>query len=154
MSQQTPRKPQYRSKEEERSRFGFEYVKANINYRTEIPPLPEKPRHKPDEKVLDKKVEEVQGKIAAVKEARREKKEEIKAANRAYDEKIEEIKRKVDLGRKCIEVLYSDLDFFSESISRVIGKIRSKHHKLDDNADLIRRLKAQAKPAKRSYKKL
>lgn len=52
------RRPQYRPRDEEhRGRFGFEYIKANINYKTEIPPLPEKPRAKPDEKARDKKVE-------------------------------------------------------------------------------------------------
>lgn len=106
------RKPQYRSKEEERSRFGFEFKRENINYKTEIPALPEKLRHKPDEKALDKKIEDIQKKIEEVKETRRLKKEEIKAVNKAYDDRIALIKKDVELGRKCIDVLYTDLDFY------------------------------------------
>jgi hypothetical protein len=67
MSRQDYKKTHYKLREEERGRFGFEYVKDNINYRTEIPALPEKPRHRLDEKIRDKKVDEIQAKITAAK---------------------------------------------------------------------------------------
>jgi hypothetical protein len=59
MSRYTEKKTNYKTKaEDHKSRFGFEYIKDNINYRTEIPALPEKPRLRPDEKIREKKVEE------------------------------------------------------------------------------------------------
>jgi hypothetical protein len=48
MSRPANSKVAYRSKEEAPVRFGFEYNEAAINYRTEIPPLPERPKHKPE----------------------------------------------------------------------------------------------------------
>ena len=49
MSRYNERKVNYRPKEEaHQSKFGFDYTKDNINYRTEIPDLPAKPRAKPD----------------------------------------------------------------------------------------------------------
>jgi hypothetical protein len=148
------RKPQYRSKEEERSRFGFEFKRENINYKTEISALPEKPRQRPDEKALDKKIDDIQKRIEDVKETRRVKKEDIKAVNKAYDQRVELIKKDVELGRKCIDVLYTDLDFFGDEISRVSNKIRTKSLKLEDNSKLIRDLKAKTRAPKRNYKPL
>jgi uncharacterized coiled-coil DUF342 family protein len=147
-------KRQYRPKEEERSKFGFEYVRANINYRTEIPPIPEKPRARPEEKALDKKIEELQARIDTAKEARKSIKDEIKAVNRAYDDRIQQIKKNIELGRKCIEVLYSDIDFVGGEIGRVNNKIKNKLNKIDDNSSRIRDLKAQSRAPKRSNKKL
>ena len=68
----------YRAKDDFPIRFGFEYNEEAINYRTEIPSIPEKPKHKPDEKIRDKRIGEVEAKILKLKETRLNKKEEIK----------------------------------------------------------------------------
>lgn len=85
------KKVYYKVKDEEdlKGKFGFQYIKANINYRTEIPELPAKPRAKPDEKVRDKKIEELQDKIKLLKEERKDKKEKIKSVNQSFDDRIQ-----------------------------------------------------------------
>lgn len=112
MSRYTQKKVQYRSKDDGvKSRFGYEYNEQNINYRTQIPAIPDKPKNRPDDKIRDKKIAEVEEKIKKIKEQRKEKKERVKVLNEAYDLEIEAIKENVQLGKKCILVLNSDIQF-------------------------------------------
>ena len=105
MSRYTEKKVGYKAKDEFPVKFGFEYNEEAINYRTEIPPLPEKPKHKPDESIKLKKIQDIDKKIQKLKDARKEKKDEIKRLNSEYDEEINTYKDHVSLARKCILVL-------------------------------------------------
>ena len=75
MSRYAQKRVAYRPKEEKvQSRFGYTYDEDSINYRTQIPPIPEKPKNRPDEKIRDKKVQEIKEKIDKLKETRKKNK--------------------------------------------------------------------------------
>lgn len=55
------------------------------------------------------------------------------------------MKRKIELGRKCIDVLFNDLDFIGYDIDKVNAKIRNRRERLDDNSAAIGKLRDQGK---------
>ena len=72
MSKYTEKKSNYRPKEEvAKGRFGFEYNEEKINYRTEIPAIPEKLKQKPDDKIKEKRIQDINDKIKKIKDLRR-----------------------------------------------------------------------------------
>ncbi len=71
--------------------------------------------------------------------------------NQSYDDRIQEIKNNIDLGKKCIEVLYNDLDFVKIEISKANSKIRSGQNKIDECVADIKKLRVQSKPQKRNF---
>lgn len=152
MSRYTEKKPSYVSKDDFPVRFGFEYNESAINYRTEIPALPEKPKHRPDEKVKDKKVHEIDEKIQKLKAARKEKKDEIKKLNTEYDEEMDILKDHVTMGRKCILVLQFDIDTINEEISRKSGVIKKMQNKIEKLISEVKDIKIKNRPAKKVKK--
>lgn len=113
--------------------------------------MPAKPRHRPDEKANEKKIQDLQDRIKDLKDKRKEKKEEIKKLNERFDVRIIDIKKDVELGKKCIEVLNADLDDLRVDIGKLSGKIRNKQGKLED---AIREIKNHARPQKRNEKNI
>ncbi len=152
MSRPSDKKISYRAKEDFEVRYGFEYNENAINYRTEIPPIPEKPKHKPEEKHKLKKIQDIDDKILKLKDTRKEKKNEIKKLNEEYDGEINTLKDHVALGRKCVLLLEMDIDKMNEDISWKSGKIKKMQSKLDNLIFEVRDLKSKSKPSKKVNK--
>lgn len=152
MSRYTDKKVAYKAKDDYPVRFGFEYNENAINYRTEIPSLPEKPKHKPEEKIRDKKLQEVESKIEKLKASRKEKKDEIKRLNSEYDGELESYKQNINLGKKCVTVLDFDKERLNEEIGRKSGKIKKLQNRVEGMIAEVKDLKAKSRPNRRVVK--
>ena len=153
MSRNNNKKVVYRAKDEFPVRFGFQYNQEAINYRTQIPALPEKPKHKPDDKVRDKKIADIEGKIVKLKEAKQKKKDEIKKLKSENDVEYEQIKGNILLGKKCIVVLEYDIDQLNLEIGRKSGLVKKWQNKIGDSVDQIKQIKFKNRPVKKLNKK-
>lgn len=116
----------YQEKDKAVTKFGFVFSEDRVDWRTEIPELPLKPRTRPDDKVHSKKVSEVEAKLNILKDERKKKKEQYKKANVNVDEQIHALKKNVDLGAKCLIVLNHDLDGIRASLEEIEEKIQKK----------------------------
>lgn len=155
MSRYAEKKLVYKPKGEQvSSRFGFVYDQSAINYRTEIPELPEKPKHKPDEKVKEKRIGEINDKIQKLKDIRKEKKDEIKKINSVHEDELNEYKEKVALGRKCIQILEFEIEKISDIIFQKNRKINFTQNQITDLIDEIREIKSKQRSFKKVFKKL
>lgn len=93
----------------------------------------------------------MQDRIKDLKDKRKEKKEQIKKLNERFDVRIIDIKKDVELGKKCIEVLNADLDDLRIDISKLTNKIKNKQGKLED---AIKEIRNHAKPQRRNEKNI
>lgn len=90
--------------------------------------------------------------MKALKEERRTKKDSIKRLNKGFDDDINELKNKIDLARKCLSILSSDLEFYDREISKVNSRLHKTVNATEDFNKAIRDLKHYTKPARRVYK--
>ena len=71
--------------------------------------------------------------------------------NERFDVRISEIKKDVELGKKCIEVLHHDQDGFRVDISKLSNTIRNKQGKLED---ALKEIRNHARPQRRNEKNI
>lgn len=63
----------------------------------------------PDEKIFKKKLQQLEQKANKLKEQRKLKKNQLKEGSRNFKKEIADFTSKIELGKKCLELLHSDL---------------------------------------------
>lgn len=69
-----PKKSKYQEKPKPPVYYNFDFDPEQITIKTTIPDLPEKSKPKPDEKVYNKKIKELEEKLDKLKKERKHKK--------------------------------------------------------------------------------
>ena len=61
-----------------------------------------------------------------MKKERKDKKNEAKAGSKGHQEEVSQLKSNIELGRKCLVVLNSDLEDIQQNINNIEEKVQKK----------------------------
>jgi chromosome segregation ATPase len=93
--------------------------------------MPEKPKSKPDDAKYNKKIDELEEKVARLKKERKEKKDSYKNGSQQFTDQIEAERANIRLAKACLVVLNFDKEELGHEIDEVENKISSHRRKID-----------------------
>ena len=93
--------------------------------------MPEKPKSKPDDAKYNKKIDELEEKVARLKKERKQKKDSYKNGSQQFTDQIEAERANIRLAKACLVVLNFDKEELGHEIDEVENKINSHRRKID-----------------------